>query len=213
MQDATFIAMVLDRSGSMGVRIADTIAGFNTFLREQKALNKPARLTLAQFNTTYEIIHDNLPLLEAPELTRATFVPGGGTALYDAVGRTIDSVGARLAAMPTAQRPDKVVCVIITDGEENSSVMFSQARIREMIQHQTTHYAWQFVYLGADINSEQAAVDIGIARTNAVFFNNTAAGTSQNYGLAAQKLCAFRAGTSKTMEYTDDDKKFLADTK
>jgi hypothetical protein len=73
-------------------------------------------VTLAQFDNEYEVVYLREPVRQAPRLTADTYVPRGTTALLDAIGRTIDELGARLAGMPEGERPGKVIFVIITDG-------------------------------------------------------------------------------------------------
>ena len=90
------IVCVVDRSGSMGAIVNDAIGGFNTFLKEQKKVKGEATLTYAQFDTEYEIIHENKPLKKVPDLTDKTYQPRGATALLDAVGKTINEVGKRI---------------------------------------------------------------------------------------------------------------------
>ena len=108
---------------------ADVIKGFNTFLADQQRQPGDCRLTLVQFDDRYEVLYTGRPLAEAPELTRETFVPRGTTALLDAIGRTIDATGDRLGALAEAERPDRVLVAIITDGLENASTDYSREQI------------------------------------------------------------------------------------
>jgi len=84
------------------------------------------------------------------------------TALLDAVGKTINSVGTKLREMPESERPSQVVFVIQTDGHENHSSEFTNQQITDMIKHQTNKYNWQFVFLGADQDAFASAASIGI---------------------------------------------------
>lgn len=159
----TLIIVVLDRSGSMESVRNDTIGGYNTFLAEQKKQPGDCELFLARFDHEYEIVHDNVNIASAPELNTETFVPRGSTALYDAVGRTINAVGATLSKKPENERPGKVVFAIITDGHENASKEFSHQKISQMIKQQTEKYSWKFTYLGATLDAKEIALDLGIA--------------------------------------------------
>ena len=114
----TLIAVLLDRSGSMECVKSDTEGGFNAFIDEQRGEPGDARVTLAQFDTDYEVVYANRPIADVPPLA---LQPRGGTALYDALGRLITDVGAELAALPEDERPGTVVVVVLTDGHENSS--------------------------------------------------------------------------------------------
>jgi len=132
-QDSTFMAIVLDRSGSMSSVRDDAIGGFKTFLAEHQKLPGEALLTLVQFNDGYEVVHDGVLVAVVPPLTPETYVPGGNTALLDAMGRTIDSVGAKLQSMPEGERPGKVIVVVISDGQENASREYTAQHVKSMI--------------------------------------------------------------------------------
>lgn len=124
--NAAHITFVLDRSGSMASQKEQTIAGFNTFLDEQKKVPGDCTVTLLQFDypSHLEYVYKNKPLAEAPALNNDNFVPRGSTALVDAIGHAIKDTGRHLASLPAAERPSQVFIVILTDGEENSSTEF-----------------------------------------------------------------------------------------
>ena len=132
----TEIAYILDRSGSMGPLAEASIAGFNQFVAEQRQATGEARLSLVLFDNEYLMPHRSTPLDEVPELNTHTYVPRGSTALLDAVGRTIDELGERLAATPDLERPGQVIVAIFTDGFENASRIYDSHRIADMITHQ-----------------------------------------------------------------------------
>ena len=134
-------------------------AAVNTFIREQAQQAGNALLTLVQFDTQYEFVHQGIPVKRAPAYK---LVPRGNTALLDAVGRAINETGDRLAKMAEADRPGLVVFVIVTDGHENSSREFSKSQIKEMIERQQTQYCWQFTFLGANQDAFAEAGGMGI---------------------------------------------------
>ena len=148
----TEIAFILDRSGSMQSIKAGTLEGVNAFLDQQKQENDayPVKFSLTLFSTEIEVRHSSVSVTEVPSLSDSTYLPDGGTALLDAIGITIDSLGKRLADTPEADRPAKVIVAIMTDGEENSSRQFSWDQISEKIKHQTEVYKWEFLFLGAN---------------------------------------------------------------
>ena len=124
-ENLTEVVFVLDRSGSMHGLEKDTIGGFNGLIDKQRKAEGETDVTLVLFDDTYELVYDRIPVREVPELTEKTYEAGGCTALYDAVGRTIDAVGMRLAGTPEEERPSKVLFVITTDGLENASTRFT----------------------------------------------------------------------------------------
>ena len=133
-QDYTHIAVILDRTGSMESIRDDTIGGFNTFLKKQKAEPGTATLTLVQFDTQdpYEVIHQFKPIGEVPELNRETYVPRASTPLLDALGRGVNDLEKNLSEIKEEERPSKVIVIIVTDGQENSSREFRKEQIEAM---------------------------------------------------------------------------------
>lgn len=172
MKNYTHIIIILDRSGSMGKIRGDVLGGFNTFLNEQKQVPGDATLTLVQFSDKYQITYADVPLKHVAELTNETYSPSGGTSLNDALGKTINDVGALLAAKNEEDRPSKVVLVVMTDGEENTSKEFIGAaglsKLKEMVKHQTEQYSWSFSFLGANIDSFIVADAFGVKAGNVI---------------------------------------------
>lgn len=155
----TDITVVLDRSGSMQKCRADAEGGVNAFIADQK--NKPGEcnFTMVEFDSKYNFVHKGVPIQTVPKYT---LIPGGWTALLDAVGRAIDETGERLAKLSEDQRPGLVVFVIVTDGEENASREYTRQQIKEKIEHQQSAYNWQFTFLGANQDAFAAGRSMGV---------------------------------------------------
>lgn len=188
----TEIICVIDKSGSMATVVNDAIGGFNAFLKAQKELPEEAVMTLVLFDTEYILKHDGVRIKDVPTLDGKTYVPAGSTALLDAVGRTIDDVGARLANTPECERPEKMIMAILTDGEENSSKIYSRAQICDRIKHQTDIYKWEFVFLGANQDAFKSATSIGIEAANTMPFVGTGAGLMTAFGSINNAISSFR---------------------
>jgi len=188
----TEIVCILDKSGSMASVKNDAIGGFNTFIKDQKSVDGEATLSLIMFDTEYSIRYEGKNIKDAPELDDKTFIPGGSTALLDAIGKTINAVGSRLHNTSEQDRPSKVIFVILTDGEENSSREFTKAKINEMITHQKDAYNWAFIYLAANQDAIGEAGQIGIAGGQAMNYNSTPQGTRHMYSAMANTVTNFR---------------------
>ena len=176
MSQKTLIVVLLDESGSMGVRKRETIAGFNSFLEEQMKLkDEDARFYLIKFNTSVKVVEEGVKLVNAEKLSSETYSPSGGTALYDAI-----RVGIGLAE---EDRNDKqrVVCVIITDGEENSSRYTTKEDVKAMIRKREAEGSWTFVYIGENPAGWNREISM---RSNAIDFDETDA--AQNFSMASQ---------------------------
>lgn len=200
------ITIVLDRSQSMTVVTEPTIVGFNKFLKEQQAVPGEADLTLYLFD--HEILtpirKQEIKLVQ--ELDNQTFVPRGNTALLDAIGQAINDTGARLSAHPV----DKVIFVIITDGQENASKDFGIKLINEMIKHQQDKYSWEFVFLGANQDAIQTGQTFGVKAGNSMSYANNSAGATSMYASVSKNLSKFRAGVACSAAFDDDDTKAQA---
>ena len=185
-ENLTEMVFVLDRSGSMSGLAADTIGGFNELIEKQKKIEGDAYVTVTTvlFDHEYEVLHDHVALEEVAPLTDKEYFARGSTALLDAVGRTIDAVGARLAATAEEERPAHVVFVITTDGMENSSREYTAKRVRGMIEHQQQKYSWQFVFLGANMDAVSEARKLGISAKYAADFTPSHSGVRKMYSMA-----------------------------
>lgn len=147
----THITMLVDRSGSMQAIRTDAEGAVNRFIEEQKALDKPCTLHLVDFDAPQQhgpswltTHHDGLLAEAAPYV----LTPRGWTALLDAVGMTITTLGERLSSIPEDERPGQVIFLVQTDGQENSSLDWSWEQISELVKRQHEDYGWHFVMLG-----------------------------------------------------------------
>jgi len=183
----TEIICVADRSGSMASICTDAIGSFNTFLEDQQAFPGECLFTYTQFDGVYEIIHSGISIQKITPLDKTTYVPRGATALLDAIGKTIDAVGNRLANTPEDQRPERILFVILTDGCENASKMYTRSQIFDKITHQRDVYNWQFVFLAAGQDAFDEATSIGILPGHTYCY---AAG---NAGAHVQSMCDMAA--------------------
>lgn len=205
-ENLTEMVFVLDRSGSMSGLAADTIGGFNELIEKQKKLEGDAYVTTVLFDHEYEVLHDHVALKDVAPLTDKEYFARGSTALLDAVGRTINAVGARLAATPEEERPAHVVFVITTDGMENASREYTAKQVREMVEHQQQKYSWQFVFLGANMDAVSEARNLGISAKYAADFTPSHSGVRKMYSMA---LDSVMSGKRTGVSLSDDWKSAL----
>lgn len=202
----THIIIVLDRSGSMESVRDYTISGFNEFIETQRnEIKGRALVTFMQFNYETMCVIDGVPLMEVRALSRDLYAPTGGTALYDAMGMTMTDIGRKLAAMPEDLRPSKVLMLTMTDGEENASRHYTQKKVRDMIEHQRTHYSWQFVFLGANQDAILTAKALDIPTSGAMTYSCDAIGTRQVFRTAAAHTVAY-ANTEAAVAFSAQDR-------
>ena len=188
-QDHTEVIIVLDRSGSMHTIKKDMEGGLNQFFADQKKEPGRCSVTLTQFDTDYEIVYSGKDLKDVP---KAELIPRGSTALLDAIGRTIHEVGSRLAKTDEADRPGRIIFLIITDGMENASKEFDQVAIKALVEKQTNKYSWCFVYLGANQDAFAEARKYGIAL--ATNYEANSIGTRAATGDMSKSVSNYRSG-------------------
>lgn len=204
MKDFTDIIAIIDRSGSMDTIREDSEGGFNAFVKEQAETPGEANISLYQFDDFYDTVYENKPVAEAPAFN---LKPRGMTALLDAVGKTIKSRGEYYASLEENQRPARVVVVIITDGQENSSREYTLEQIKAMITEQTDTYKWNFIFLGANMDAIQAGAQMGISMANSMSYMASSAGTANSYSAITRVVSNYKSGASVSLDcFTDEDR-------
>ena len=160
---------LIDRSGSMCNSVEDTIGGFNSYLKRGKDKNSNVRVTTILFDNGYDVLYTRKPIGEVKELTENEYFVRGSTALLDAIGRTINTLDREI--------DNKVLFVIITDGYENASREYNKSQIKNLIEN----HNWEFIFLGADIDSYSEASHIGIHKSRVANFDKSKRGIEKAF--------------------------------
>lgn len=190
----TYIIFVIDRSGSMASIREDMIGGFNSFIKIQQAAKLgEVRVFAYKFDDVYEPMFEDIDLNTVPQLDRNNYVPRNMTALYDAMGTTIDNIGARLSAMKEEDRPEKVLVVTITDGEENSSHKFNQQNVADRIKTQREQFNWDFAYIGANQDSWAVGHSIGYTKGTTLDYKADSDGTAYAFDTLSRGVTSYRS--------------------
>lgn len=182
MKQFTDITILVDRSGSMNAIRTGMEGAFRTFLKEHRTVPS-TRLTLIQFDdiNPQEVVYQAVPVADAAELN---LIPRGGTPLLDAMCDAIDRTGERLRNMRERDRPDQVLFIIITDGQENTSRRFRRSDVFDRITRQREDFKWQFVYLGANQDAFGEASSYGIPIGSTITWSPTPYFVGENSGFA-----------------------------
>ncbi len=204
------VAMVLDKSGSMQVVRDEVIDGYNRYLGELHASDRRGgsrtRLSLTLFDTHFRKVWVARPLLDVPPLDKAHYVPDGMTALYDAVAHTVIQTDQQLKQDGEDSR---VLVVVLTDGEENSSKEYDAARLAALVAEYEKRGNWTFVYLGAGhdtlLEAQLEAKRMGLERQNAMRWGGDAASARASMdSLGRATLARKRAASRKTGAFFAD---------
>lgn len=198
-KDKTLIAAVLDRSGSMQSIKHDTEGGFDAFIAEQRKQPGKAVVSLFQFDDHFDTVYTMQSIQDVPALA---LKPRGMTALLDAVGNAITLTGEELASLKEDDRPGKVIFVIMTDGQENSSREWTYESVKKIVKQQTDDYQWEFIFLGANMDAVTVGGSMGFAASNSMSYAGTA--TMDSYAVASSAVSSVRSGGK--VEFSKEDR-------
>ncbi len=160
------VVFILDKSGSMHGQEENTITSFNEYLEKEKKNKYDTFITTVLFSDTYKVLHDRVEVSKVEKLTSKDYYVEGCTALLDALGNTIHKMEQK--------DTDKVLFIIITDGYENASREYTKPQIKELVSKNKN---FEFIYVGADIDSYAAGSEIGIRKSNIANFKKDEFGT------------------------------------
>lgn len=192
------IALVVDRSGSMMTTRDDAEGGIRNFIAEQSALTDvDVTISLFQFDEKFEHVYGSISVADAPPYE---LVPRGMTALYDAIGKSITETDLEIRTADFA--PDKIVLVVVTDGEENSSVEHTFNSISKLVKEQK-EAGWEIIFLASDIKAVEFGRDAGLNTTS---YAPTSQGTQTAYRKMSEYTTSYLSGKSESIDMPDDVK-------
>lgn len=175
---------------------ADMSGGIAQLVAEQKEVEGNLRVTLAQFDTVYELVVDAEDVQDFPEYT---LVPRGGTALLDGLGKALAHVEE------TSDDDDLVIVAVITDGEENSSTEWNLEDVKARVE-KLTEAGWNFTFLGANIDSFAAAAGLGFAAASTINYAHTGVGAQSVTSTLGSHVSGLRTNSVKTIAYSGDER-------
>jgi Mg-chelatase subunit ChlD len=200
--NTTLLVLVVDRSGSMESIRQDMEGGIASLLREQAAEAGTCLVTLAQFDTDYELLINAVPV---SELGDYRLVPRGATALLDAIGRTIADVRERLTTVAPEQQPE-VVFAVVTDGLENSSQEWSRDQVMTAVKDRVDA-GWDFTFLGADQDAIREGERLGVDADSSLTFGKSGDGARAAMSSLSSSVSRKRKGEAAKLAFTEDERR------
>jgi len=200
----TELVCILDRSGSMSGLESDTIGGFNALVEKQKREDGACVVSTVLFDTECNVLHDRVPIEEIKPMTADDYVPGGCTALLDAIGGAIHHIGNIHKYARPEDVPEHTIFVITTDGLENASKRYGSAKVKSMIEHEKEKYGWEFIFLAANIDAVETAEHIGISRNRAANYRADGAGTDMMFCAMSKAVSAVRCSEELSEDWAAD---------
>lgn len=199
----TELVFILDRSGSMSGLEDDTIGGFNSLIEKQKRQNGKCYVSAVLFDHLTEVIYDRVNLDKIKPLTRNEYYARGCTALIDAIGLAIHHIGNIHKYARREDVPEHTMFVIITDGYENASHIYTSNTVKSMIKRQKKKYGWEFLFIGANIDAVETARNFGIDENRTANYFPDSQGTHVVYEAVAATCCDMRASVPIEASWND----------
>jgi Mg-chelatase subunit ChlD len=197
------LVFIVDRSGSMCSIASDMQGAIKSVLSDQQEKYEgDIDVTFVRFDTQYEEVFSAVPIKEISE-DDLTIRPRGGTALYDAIGQTLNTFERKFSEADEKDRPEKVLFLMITDGEENSSHEYSKGRVFGMIKTLERDHKWGFTFIGANQDAYHEGSQIGVTRGKSLNYNATSRGV-QDMSLEVSNFTTSYLSTGDA-NYSDDE--------
>ena len=204
--NTTEMVFILDKSGSMFGLEKDTIGGFNSLIEKQRDVEGKYYVSTVLFNDRSEVVHYRIILDKVQKMTESDYWTSGSTALLDAVGGAIHHIGNIHKYARSEDVPEKTIFVIITDGMENASHLYSAQDVKRMIERQKNKYNWEFLFIGANIDATLEAGKIGIESDRAVNYTASPNGTSNLYNVVEKTVKNYRECACINADWSDEIK-------
>lgn len=187
-KNLTELVFILDKSGSMHGLEDDTIGGFNSMISKQKAMDGTCLVSCVLFDNNSDVVFDREDIGSIPEMTRKDYVPGGCTALIDALGGAIKHIGNIHKYIREEDVPEHTIFVIVTDGMENASFKYTSSKVKRMVKKAQKERGWEFIYLAANIDAVKTGAVMGIHEDRAVNYKANSKGTHDLYEAVGSAL-------------------------
>lgn len=193
-----FDLIILDESGSMCTIYKQALDGVNETLntiRQSQTEDDSQRhfVSLVAFDSSHlRFIYNGTPAEKTKDITTEQYRPGECTPLYDAMGVSIHDLRTRVAD------EDIVMVTVITDGEENSSQVYTSAMVKALVDELRLK-GWTFTYLGANQDVEAVATDLNI--DNYMAFEASEEGAQEMW----EQECKMRRMYYKNMSALPDE--------
>lgn len=215
-KNRTQVCFLLDETQSMQARKQETMQGFNGYVKElQKDKGDEVLFTLTTFNKGgIKTPYKSVPVKDVKPLDNENYNPQNWTPLYDAIGQTLTDFEK------TVSKDDLVLFIILTDGEENSSIEFKNklSDIKDMIQKREKD-GWKFTFLGVGIDAFATGGSIGLSASSSFDIGASGLATQNMYATMTSNTSNMRSmysskgisATASLSVLTEADRKKLKD--
>ena len=195
----TIYQFIVDKSTSMQGSEEQVITGFNMQLAKLKelAVQYPEQNYIASVTYFDSVVQEEISFgaIEAVKpLTMESYIPDGMTALLDALGGAIDTIQETFGKELIEEKLS-VVFIILTDGEENYSTLYTYELVAQKIEKLEKTGAWTFTFMGADFDPKVISERLNIRKENVHAFEKRS--FAKNMSFVAESMGEFEKAKSK----------------
>ena len=189
------VVAIIDRSGSMAGKEADTIGGINSTIQELKnnKKNEIIKFSVKFFDNREYLKIRSLDIENVRPLNVRDLVPRGQTALLDAMGSTISFFINK--KMCDSGSYNSCIIYVATDGYENCSKKFTNDKIKNLIE-EAKKYSIEVLYLGANQDAILEASKFGLDSSQAMNYSENTENVESAYRSAARAAKRYRSGNN-----------------
>ena len=166
--------LVADSSSSMADQIDEVRDELNIQIekmrKESDTDNNPCTFTLRTFDSEVKNIHVNIPIEDVPKITTDDYKAGGMTALFDAIGSTIESIGELLGNRIDGEK-ETLAMIIFSDGGENVSTKYDRAKIAALLDKYQNRPGFNIAFVGCDPESFQDMDRVGFSSASRMMYS------------------------------------------
>jgi hypothetical protein len=202
MSKITYNGIVLDRSGSMYPVKDSTYASLMKFQADQledNVINHYSPLIIHTFSDNIKLEHQK----KLKDNINFNYTPSGSTALYDAIGEAVNH--AQKYIDTAIEKPQVINIIIMTDGHENSSKEYNSNTIKSLIKsHQDK--GWEFIFLGANLDSILTGGDMGLQKEQCLNFNQTPEGYMNAMRSVSQAVKRKVSSNAANVVFNDEER-------
>lgn len=162
----TALVFVLDRSGSMESIRGEMEGGLKELIKRQAAEEGLLTADLVTFDDQIEHVFS----LASPNKLKVKIAPRGMTALFDAIGSSVQKFEQVVSGLPEHARPGKTQVIVVTDGLENASQEYTAKSVKKLIERKKSDAGWDFVFLGANQDAVLTGRHLGFDQDSSMTF-------------------------------------------
>ena len=203
------IVAIIDRSGSMKGKEEDTIGGINSTIKilqeslNQTNQNEIINVSIKLFDHEEIMLIRSLNIKEVRPIELRQYVPRGHTALYDALGNSLQYIMEKKLHNPSIF--NKCLIYIATDGLENASRKYNSDSLKKLITSAQNSYNIELIYLGANQDAILEAAKIGILPSSAMNYSETPENSQGAYRSVANAAIRQRSNIPIAFTQTERD--------